>query len=85
MLRLLGCEICADTLVGNEMLRGISGGQKKRVTTGGDTQPRPHGGFSKVCACPNASAQAMREGAHQDMQLKLVVIHAEIALLARCR
>ncbi|GAB4820274.1 hypothetical protein N2152v2_007320 [Parachlorella kessleri] len=34
VLRLLGLDICADTIVGNHMLRGISGGQKKRVTTG---------------------------------------------------
>ncbi|CAJ2632869.1 unnamed protein product [Trifolium pratense] len=34
VLRILGLEICADTVVGNAMLRGISGGQKKRVTTG---------------------------------------------------
>ncbi|XP_031487829.1 pleiotropic drug resistance protein 1-like [Nymphaea colorata] len=34
MLRILGLDICADTLVGNEIFRGISGGQKKRVTTG---------------------------------------------------
>lgn len=34
IIRMLGLEICADTVVGNEMLRGISGGQKKRVTTG---------------------------------------------------
>ncbi|KAK9906144.1 hypothetical protein M0R45_002850 [Rubus argutus] len=33
-LRILGLDICKDTIVGNEMLRGISGGQKKRVTTG---------------------------------------------------
>ncbi|KAM0938294.1 putative ABC transporter, AAA+ ATPase domain, ABC-2 type transporter, ABC-transporter [Dioscorea sansibarensis] len=33
-LRILGLDICADTIVGNEMLRGVSGGQKKRVTTG---------------------------------------------------
>eukprot|EP00897_Mesotaenium_endlicherianum_P002106 jgi/Mesen1/1923/ME000145S01008 len=32
--KVLGLDVCADTLVGNEMLRGISGGQKKRVTTG---------------------------------------------------
>ncbi|KAK4590481.1 hypothetical protein RGQ29_020864 [Quercus rubra] len=33
-LKVLGLEVCADTLVGNQMLRGISGGQRKRVTTG---------------------------------------------------
>ncbi|KAJ6993221.1 pleiotropic drug resistance protein 2-like [Populus alba x Populus x berolinensis] len=33
-LKLLGLDICADILVGNDMKRGISGGQKKRVTTG---------------------------------------------------
>lgn len=33
-LQILGLEICADILVGDEMVRGISGGQKKRVTTG---------------------------------------------------
>ncbi|KAL2953245.1 hypothetical protein AAZX31_19G155100 [Glycine max] len=34
VLRILGLEVCADTIVGNAMLRGISGGQKKRLTTG---------------------------------------------------
>ncbi|CAH8363125.1 unnamed protein product [Eruca vesicaria subsp. sativa] len=34
VLKLLGLETCADTIVGDNMERGISGGQKKRVTTG---------------------------------------------------
>ncbi|BAS72419.1 Os01g0516900 [Oryza sativa Japonica Group] len=33
-LQILGLHICADTLVGNDMARGISGGQRKRVTIG---------------------------------------------------
>ncbi|KAI6694838.1 hypothetical protein NL676_022548 [Syzygium grande] len=33
ILKILRMEICADTIVGDEMLRGISGGQRKRVTT----------------------------------------------------
>ena len=36
ILKILGLDICADTLVGSDMLRGVSGGQKKRVTTGED-------------------------------------------------
>ncbi|KAL1829196.1 hypothetical protein ACET3Z_007608 [Daucus carota] len=34
VLKILGLEECADTMVGDQMIRGISGGQKKRVTTG---------------------------------------------------
>ncbi|KAF3968871.1 hypothetical protein CMV_007280 [Castanea mollissima] len=34
ILKLLGLEICSETLVGSDMVRGISGGQRKRVTTG---------------------------------------------------
>ncbi|KAK3416802.1 hypothetical protein EUGRSUZ_H02562 [Eucalyptus grandis] len=33
ILKILGLEVCADAMVGDEMLRGISGGQRKRVTT----------------------------------------------------
>ncbi|TQD71630.1 hypothetical protein C1H46_042844 [Malus baccata] len=34
ILQILGLEVCADIMVGDEMVRGISGGQKKRLTTG---------------------------------------------------
>ncbi|EFJ21485.1 hypothetical protein SELMODRAFT_443490 [Selaginella moellendorffii] len=34
VLKILGLDVCSDILVGDAMRRGISGGQKKRVTTG---------------------------------------------------
>ena len=34
IIRMLGLDMCADTPVGNHIVRGISGGQKKRVTSG---------------------------------------------------
>ncbi|XP_010415237.1 PREDICTED: ABC transporter G family member 39-like isoform X1 [Camelina sativa] len=34
VLKILGLDICADILVGDVMRRGVSGGQRKRLTTG---------------------------------------------------
>jgi ABC-type multidrug transport system ATPase subunit len=34
IMKILGLDVCADTPVGDEMIKGISGGQKKRLTTG---------------------------------------------------
>jgi ABC-type multidrug transport system ATPase subunit len=34
ILKVLGLDVCSDTIVGNEMTRGVSRGQRKRVTTG---------------------------------------------------
>ncbi|XP_017974467.1 PREDICTED: pleiotropic drug resistance protein 1 [Theobroma cacao] len=34
IFKVLGLDICKGTVVGNEMNRGVSGGQKKRITTG---------------------------------------------------
>lgn len=39
ILKVLGLDVCSDTVVGNDMLRGVSGGQKKRVTTGDLSPP----------------------------------------------
>ncbi|KAJ9177235.1 hypothetical protein P3X46_012473 [Hevea brasiliensis] len=34
ILKVLGLDVCSETVVGSDMLRGVSGGQRKRVTTG---------------------------------------------------
>ncbi|KAL3140482.1 hypothetical protein ABBQ38_004739 [Trebouxia sp. C0009 RCD-2024] len=34
IIKLLGLDVCADTLIGSDQVRGVSGGQRKRVTTG---------------------------------------------------
>ncbi|KAL3141609.1 hypothetical protein ABBQ32_004850 [Trebouxia sp. C0010 RCD-2024] len=34
VIKMLGLDVCSETLIGNDMMRGVSGGQRKRVTTG---------------------------------------------------
>ena len=34
MIKLLGLESCADTIIGSEMVKGVSGGEKKRTAIG---------------------------------------------------
>nr|CAD1816846.1 unnamed protein product [Ananas comosus var. bracteatus] len=34
VMKIMGLDICADTMIGDAMRRGISGGEKKRLTTG---------------------------------------------------
>ena len=46
---LVKLQVCADTMVGNQMVRGISGGQKKRVTSGG---PQASGSVTNLSPSP---------------------------------
>jgi hypothetical protein len=39
IIKLLGLQRAADTVVGNAMLRGVSGGERKRVTSAGACIP----------------------------------------------
>ena len=41
MLKDLGLESCADTLVGGELLKGISGGERKRTSVGVELITKP--------------------------------------------
>ena len=48
-------QICADTVVGDAMLRGVSGGQKKRVTTAESESLDP-------CLCGQLVANCSADG-----------------------
>ena len=41
LLALLGLEECADVYIGNAMIKGISGGQKKRTSVGVELITKP--------------------------------------------
>lgn len=47
VLRMLGLDICADVICGSALTRGISGGQRKRLTAG-----------APACCLPFYSARA---------------------------
>lgn len=42
MIELLGLEKCADTIAGDNMRRGLSGGEKKRVNVGIELISQPN-------------------------------------------
>ncbi|RZB68714.1 pleiotropic drug resistance protein 1 isoform X4 [Glycine max] len=53
ILKILGLEVCADIMVGDGMIRGISGGQKKRVTTGQNLGEELASPFDRSKSHPN--------------------------------
>ena len=55
VIRMLGLDVCADTICGNHMMRGISGGQKKRVTSGKLIAPQLHSVLDQTCVRAIAS------------------------------
>jgi hypothetical protein len=81
-MRDMGIDNVADTVVGGDLLRGVSGGQKKRVTVGEVSgAPSPHVLFSMPrghTACPNflSRVQACRAGR---LLLALAHLHGTFA------
>ncbi|WRX10696.1 ABC transporter-like [Theobroma cacao] len=52
ILKILGLDNCADTIVGDAMKRGISGGEKRRLTTGIKCdQPNFHSTTFQIATC----------------------------------
>ncbi len=50
-MKLLGVYHCRDTLVGNEMMRGISGGERKRLTSAEQVTRLPVSPASSAVRC----------------------------------
>ncbi|KAL5750509.1 hypothetical protein ACOSP7_025112 [Xanthoceras sorbifolium] len=40
VLKVLGLDVCSETIVGSDILKGVSGGQRKKVTTALSSLPR---------------------------------------------
>ncbi len=67
MLRELGLEECASTIVGGELLRGISGGERKRTSVGVELVTKPSIVFldeptSGTCRCRENAVR--QQGSH---------------------
>jgi hypothetical protein len=75
-------QVCADTQVGNQMIRGVSGGQRKRVTTGevGVSSCRRELGLILVFACSD-SWQASRM---VEIGLSLAFLRATVCWEGAC-
>ncbi len=52
LLECLGLISCADTLIGNELIKGISGGQKKRTSVGIEMITEPKVSFMRLSRFP---------------------------------
>ncbi|EPS66786.1 hypothetical protein M569_07990, partial [Genlisea aurea] len=71
IMKIVGLDICADTLVGDEMLKGISGGQKKRLTTAEILM-----GASRVLLLDEISTGLDSSTTHQIIKYLLHTTHA---------